>query len=874
MISQESMAVAASARRIYESQLREELDAHLDLEIQENLARGMPPAEARHRARRHLGNATLVREYAQDAWAFGRLEILLRDLAYAARMLVKNPGFTAVAVATLALGIGANSAIFSVVNAVLLNPLPYPEPQRLMWGTGRTPSGFTGAAVSPPDFLDYRDRNRTFEHLAAFFTMGTMSQSWSFDGQARQLQGGMVTAEFFETLGSSPILGRSFTRDDEQMQTPQVVVLSYRLWQQAFGGNPDVAALTGRLDGNPVTIVGVMPASLDFPKAADFWFPVPLRAPGMQRRMGHMLLTLGRLRPGVTEAQAQNDLDAIALDLGRQFPNTNKDWGLHLRPMQEAIVGSTRPVLLMLLGAVALVLLIACVNIANLLLARYGARHREISIRTALGAGRLRILCQFLTENLLLALLAGGLALVLARWGLVLLRSLGPETLPRLQEVRLDAHVLAFTAAISVATAVLFGLAPAWLATGGAGFSLPISSLRDDTRAGAGRRRHAMGGALVVAETALSICLLIAAALLVESLYRTLHALPGFATKNILSAGLMLPKTGDAAHVDRLVEQMTAAVRVLPAVEAVGAISEMPIHNEFNDMLFDIVEHPPRAPQDRDDEDFRSVTPAYFQTMQIPLLRGRLPDGHDRPSSPFCAVVDEPFARRYFPKEDPIGKHLRFGETVEIVGVVAGVRNHTLRTPPRPTIYLPFAQFPSDKLHLVVRASAAPAALSEAIRRVIAVQHPDLALSGFETMDRFISQSVSGAVFDTLLLGLFALLALILAVAGVYGVFSYIVTQQTHEIGVRMALGARPARMLGRFLARGARLATMGAALGLAAAFFLMKVLATQLYEVTPRDPLAYGAAAALLIAVALLACAIPARRAMKVDPIVALRYE
>ncbi len=653
------------------------------------------------------------------------------------------------AVVTLALGIGANSAIFSVVNAVLLNPLPYNNPERLMWGTGRTPNGFTRAAVSPPDFRDFRDQNRTFEHFSAFFVLGAASQSWSLNGHSRQLKGAMVTADFFETLGFSPAVGRSFTVLDEQTQFPQAVVLSHHLWQQMFAGNRDAVGVTAKLDGKPVTIVGVMPSALDFPRNVDFWYPVPMQAAGAQRRMGHMLFVLGRLRPGITQRQAQNDLDAIALGLGEQFPETDKGWGLHLRTMQEAIVGSSRSVLVMLLGAVGLVLLIACANVANLLLARYGARQREISIRTAIGAGRLRILAQFLTENLLLAMLAGGLAVLLAYWGIGLLRSFGPESLPRLQEVRLDGHVLAFTAGISALTALLFGLAPAWLAA-----SAPsVSGLREDTRAGTGGHTHALGKALVVAETAMSICLLIGAGLLIKSFYRTLQVSPGFVTKNLISTEVMLPKTSDDAHRRRFVERLIEAVRTLPGVEAAGGISEMPIHGEFNDTPFEIVEQPSRSPEDRYDEDFRRVTPGYFQAMQIPLLRGRMLNDGDQPSSLACVVVDEPFARRYFPNEDPIGKHIRLGKAVEIVGVVGGVRNHTLQTAPQPTMYLPFAQEQSDNLHLVMRTSSDPATLSDAVRRIVAAEDPDVALSGFETMDGFIAASVSGTFFDTLLLG-------------------------------------------------------------------------------------------------------------------------
>jgi putative ABC transport system permease protein len=527
-------------------------------------------------------------------------------------------------------------------------------------------------------------------------------------------------------------------------------------------------------------------------------------------------------------------------------------------------------VLVMLLGTAGFVLLIACANLANLLLARYGARQHEISIRTAIGAGRSRILLQFTIENLLLAMIAGGLALLLAYVGIDLLRRFGPESLPRLQEVRLDGHVLAFTAAISAVTAMLFGLGPAWLASS----SASAAGLREVTRTGTGQRRHALGRALVVSETALAICLLIGASLLVKSFYRTIKVSPGFTAQNVVSTEMILPKSSDAARRLRLIEQTLEAVRALPGVEAAGGISEMPIHGEFNDAPFDIEEHPARSPQERYDEDFRRVTPGYFQAMQIPLLRGRLLNDNDQPSSMSCVVVDETFARRYFPGEDPIGKHIRLGKTAEIVGVVGEVRSHTLQQAPQPTIYMPFAQEQSDNLHLVIRASADPFTLSDAVGRIVAAQDPDVALSSFETMDSFINASVSGSLFDTLLLALFAGLALLLAMAGVYGVFSYIVAQQTHEIGVRMALGAPRGRILGQVLGRGARLTAMGIGVGLAGAFFLMKVLASQLYEVQPRDPSTFAFSAILLIAAAVTGCTIPARRAMKVDPIVALRHE
>ena len=422
--------------------------------------------------------------------------------------------------------------------------------------------------------------------------------------------------------------------------------------------------------------------------------------------------------------------------------------------------------------------------------------------------------------------------------------------------------MLLFTAAISAATALIFGLAPAWLAT----------SIRSS---GALRRRYSLGGALVIGETALSICLLIGAALLVQSLHRTLRASPGFSPEKVFSAQLMLPRAGGPERSVRLVRNLTAAIRALPGVEAVGGISEMPIHNEFNDAVFAIVEHPPKAMQDRDDEDFRRVEIGYFDVMRIPLLRGRLPDERDRTAAARVLLIDEPFVRRYFRGEDPIGMHIRFGEPVyEIIGVVGGVRNHNLRTPPRPTFYIPFAHDQSDKIHLVIRTASDSDALAGAVRRIVKLEDPEVAISAFEKLDQALSDSVSGARFNAMLLGLFAGLALVLGMAGVYGVFSYIVTQQTREIGVRMALGARPGQMMRLILRRGALLAGGGAALGLAAAFFLTRVLSSQLYGVASRDPLTFAGAAAVLLTVALAACAIPARRAMRVDPLVALRCE
>jgi putative ABC transport system permease protein len=865
------------SRRRRNRELDEEIRSHLTMAARDAHERGEGPEQARLSARRDFGNVGLVQEVTRDAWGRAWLERFGQDLHYAVRQLRGSAGFTASAVLTLALGIGANSAIFSVVNSVLLNPMPYPHAERLVWIWGRTPNGGTMAAISPPDFRDYRDRNRTFQHFGAFSPF-VGPRNWSSGGAAQQLRSAMVTGEFFDALGNAPLLGRNFTREDEQASDPRVAMLSYRVWQQAYGGDPAIVGRTARMDSSPITIIGVMPASFDFPRNTDFWFPTPMLARGMQQRMGHNLRAVCLLKPGVTIAQAQADLDSIASRLGEQYPATDKGWGLLLQPLRDAIVGPAGPVLWMLLGAVALVLLIACVNLANLLLARYGARQREISIRTAIGAGRFRILRQLVTENLLLALLAGSLALAIAFWGVDLVRSHGPANLPRLKELRLDSHVLAFTALVSALTAILFGLVPAWLATAAA----PASGLREGARAGSGRSRHFLGAALVIGETALALCLLVGAGLLLSSLSRTLHAPPGFSPERVLSTSLMIPQATykDLPSRLRFIGQLSDSVRALPGVEAVGGISELPLNNEHNDTMFRVAEHATGKPAELNGADFRVPTPGYFETVRIPLLRGRLFEERDQPSSPRVVVVDDPFVRQFFPGEEPIGKHLsvysgaRGYLPIEIVGVVGGIRKDSLQIPPRPTMYFAFAQADSDHLHLLVRTAGDPESLAGAIRRLVMAQDPDVALSAFQTLNHIVAESVSGDRFNTFLLGLFAALALLLAMAGVYGVFSYVVAQQTHEIGVRMALGAEPGRMLRLILRRGALLAGAGACLGVVAASFLVRVLANQLYEVKPRDPAVFAGAALILVVVALAACWIPARRAMRVDPLVALRCE
>ena len=801
------------------------------------------------------------------------MSILLQDLKFALRTLAKSPAFTLVAILTLALGIGANTAIFSVVNAVLLRPLPFKNPARLVWSWGSC-ALCDQAAVSPADFLDYRAQIHSFDYYGAM-TVGDSLFNLTGNDKPIQIKGRMVTAGFFEALGIQSRYGRVFNESDEKAADPDAVILSHHLWQNNFGGDPQVIGKTISLDGKSRTVVGVL--STDFPvlSQADLWFPAPFLNQGMQTRRSHFLRPVGLLKPGVTISQAQSELDAIAAHLATQFPATNAGFGVKLEPLQNVLIGNVRPAFMVLIGAVALVLLIACANIASLLFARNTARQREIAIRTALGAGRGRLLRQLLTESLVLALAGGLVGIFLANAGVELLKQLGPQSLPRLDEVNVNGVVLAFTFAIAIFTAILFGFGPALKASR---HDL-TQSLKEGGASGDSRSKHRAHNALVVAEVALSVVVLIASGLLLNSFWRLMRVHLGFDPAHVLTTEMSLvsPRYDEPQKRESFFHALQDRLQSAPGVVSVGFISELPLSGEANDTFFTIAEHPPANPNDNDDADVRIIDGDYLGAIRISLLAGRAFDRQDSTESRKVVIVNEPFVKKFFPNENPIGKHLKMFEgkpefvVREIVGIVGGNKHFALQESLRPEMFTPGSFM---RMNVVVRSAGDPAMLTTTVREALRAIDPDEATSTFRTMDDVVSSSASGDRFNTLLLGAFAAIALLLTAAGIFGVLSYLVTQRTREIGLRMALGAQPKEVLRVIVGHGLRLVLLGLCIGVAAALVVTRWMSSVLFDVKPTDPLTFTAVAVLLTAVAFLASYVPARRAMRVDPVVALRYE
>ncbi|MGH9936763.1 MAG: ABC transporter permease, partial [Blastocatellia bacterium] len=791
--------------------------------------------------------------------------------------LLKNPGFTLVAIVTLALGIGANTAIFSVVNGVLLSALPYPQPDQLamVWLDNRR-QGIRDDITSYPNFQDWRDQNKTFQGMA-----GVRSLNFNLTGvgEPEELRAADVSVNFFQLMGVSPARGRGFTAEEEQPGKNKIVVLSHGLWQRRFGGDPGILNKTISLNGESNVVVGVMPPGFQFPDKTEMWRPLAPNERARAARGSFWLPVVGRLKPGVTRAQAQADMDLIGRQLERQYPDINAGYGVNVMPLIEQTVGSIRRSLLVLFGAVLFVLLIACANVANLLLARAAARQREVAVRAALGAGRWRIVRQLLTESLLLAVAGGALGVLLAWWGLRLLLDLSPANIPRLENIRLDSLALGFTFGLSLLTGLIFGLAPALQTS-----HLELSeTLKEGGRTGAGSRRaQRLRSVFIVAEVALTLALLVSAGLLVRSFWRLQQVNPGFKTDHVLTLQLTLPRSKypEGAQVVSFYQRLQERLSALPGAESASATSSILMPNITNSGGFSI-ENKPQDPREQSLElPFEAVQPNYFQTMGVQLMNGRAFTEQDARGRPEVAIVNETFVKRYFPNEDPIGKRFTFGDAndnpqwITIVGVVRDTKRQGLDRPIRIESWMPHAQMPARSMEVVLRTTGDPLALSQAVREAVWSLDRDLPIPKIETMEQILSESVAQRRLNMLLLGLFALVALILAAVGIYGVMSYAVTQRTHEIGVRVALGARDRDVLRLVVAQGMMLALAGVAIGLIATFALTRLMASLLFGVSATDPLTFILISLLLASVALIACWVPARRATKVDPMVALRYE
>ena len=804
--------------------------------------------------------------------------MLAQDIRFALRTLQRSPGFAAVAVLVLALAIGGNSAIFSVVNGVILKPLPYREPQRLVRVFGVWPK-YDNFPMSPADFLDYRARNHVFSNIALFARR-------DFDlvtgDRPQRLTGMGVSAGFFRLLGYEPMLGREFTLDDEKRQAATALVLSQGAWRRYFAADPGIVGRPLTLSGRPFTVAGVMSTgmqhvggdyhSLPHGENVDFWFPLTLEA-GRVPRGSHFLNAIARLTPGVTRERAEAEMNLIAAQLEQQYPDSNRDGRIKLTPLKEDIVGNASTMLWVLLATVGFVLLIACANIANLLLARATVRQREVAIRSALGAGRKRILRQLLTESLVIAAAGGALGLAFAIWGMNAIVALGMGKVPRLHAVGMDARMLAFTVVVTIATSLLFGLAPAltMLKTN------LVESLKDGDRSSSGgTARRRLRDALVTAEIALAFLLLAGAGLLMRSFLALHNVAPGFRPDRLLTARLALPparypKGRDVlACYDRLVERL----RALPGVEAAGAGSDLPWSGYNENTSFDIVGRP-LAPNQQPSARYHFVTPDYFRALATPLIGGRFLTDRDTADAPPVVLVNAAFATRFFPGEEAVGKILQlWGKTVSIAGVVGDIKDTPASPRTEPSFYWPLALQPNSDLTLTIRTARDPLALAEAVRREVAAIDPQLPLTEIRAMDEIAAESFSGSRFILLLVGAFAVVAMLLAAVGIYGVMAYSVTERVHEIGVRMALGAQRGEIVGMIVKQGLRLAIAGVAAGALAAIALTRLLARLLYGVGATDPATFIIVGVVCAAAALAACYAPARRAVTVDPMSALRYE
>jgi predicted permease len=816
------------------------------------------------------------------------METLFQDIRYGVRVLLKGRAVTAIAVLALTLGIGANTAIFSVINAVLIKPLPYPQPDRVVRVYEKS-AKFDQMSISYPNFLDWQKQSQSLEAISVF-----RYQGFNVTGAQgpERVQGRMISATFFTVLGVQPAIGRSLLPEEDRPGGPLAVVISYALWQRRFGGDPNLPGKPIIINGKDYTIVGVMPANFRFYSTSDLFVPVGAQQddPILQARELHSgLQAIGRLKPGATIEQANSEIVGIASALENQYPETNKGYSAGIVSMYEDVVGGIRPALLVLLVAVGFVLLIACANVANLLLARAASRQKEIAIRTALGASRVRLIRQLLTESILLAIAGGGLGLLLAMWGTDALVAAIPDTLPRTEDIGLDNFVLAFTLAVSLVTGIIFGLVPALQA------SKPDlnESLKEGGRTSVSTRQG-VRSALVVAEVALALVLLIGAGLMIRSIFQLNRISPGVNPKNVLTmqVPLSLSNYDEPSKIRNFYRQLVERLESVPGVEAAATNADMPLTGSDSEVPFWVGGGPRPAPEDMQWSLFYPTSAGYARAMGLPLLKGRFISEQDTQSSPTVVVIDEYLARGLFPNEDSLGKRLTIQGVAgipdiacEIVGMVGHVKHFGLGTDAQQKIqyqlYFPYAQIPDlfiapmlEGMTVVARTSSDPTGLISELKSQVLAIDKDQPVNNILTMEQIIAASISQQRFSMLLLGIFAVVALVLAAVGIYGVMSYTVTQRTHEIGIRMALGARPGDVLKLVVRQGMTLTITGVAIGLGAAFALTRLMESLLFGVSATDPLTFAAISIVLAGVALGACFVPARRATKVDPMVALRYE
>jgi predicted permease len=858
-------------RRQFDADLEEEMQLHLELRQQEHLESGMTADSARVAARRRFGNVTALREKSHMAWGWEWFENLVQDVRYGLRMLRKNPGFTSVAVLTLALGIGANTAIFSVINGVLLSPLRYKNPQQLVVMRGND---------SLPNVMDIQRQARSFSEGGA---INVQKMDYTGGIEPVQVRTGLVDAGFLETLGIQPMLGRIISPTEDVKGGPRVAVASYSFWQNFLGSDPHALGKAIPLGGNTYTVIGVVPASFAPPaEHADVFVSLWAGDPGAaEQRDVQFMHTYWRLQKGVTLAQAQAEIAAIDRRLAEQYPAEEKERKMKLIPLHDWLVGDVRPALLVLFGAVGLVLLIACANFASLLMAREVARRQELVIRAALGAGRGRLIRKTLTESALLSVLGGAAGLLFAQWGTSMLLALRPEKLARLSGIHMDTRVLLFVLVVSVLTGIVFGMAPVWIAARGDVAEALKGSGRSTTASATGHRIRKI---LVISELALALVLLVGAGLLIKGFSRLRSLNPGFNPANVMTMYLQLPATryGEIPKQTQFRRELLARLNSLPGMQA-AMVTDIPLGGNYVDHGFVIDGHPPVAVGGEPDVQTLSVMGNYFRVMQIPLRAGRDFTPLDREGQPLVAIVNEEVVREFFPHENPIGARIHWARETEppqwmtVIGVVGDVKHSGLDQPVDPAVYTPFPQSNEiwrSFMTLAIRTRGVSSGLVEEVKKQVWSLDSRIPVSDVHTMDELMAVSLAQQRFNMLLLGLFAALALVLAAVGIYGMMAYRVSQRMHEIGIHIALGAQRRDVLRLVLGDGAKLACFGIAIGIAGAIALTRLMTSLLFEVKPTDPETFAVVAIVLAIVALAACYVPTRRAMRVDPMVALRYE